>query len=245
MNLSELQEEAGRLLADANHSRWSTDVLTLRLNQAQKEVQGYTNAVKTSESLTPVAGVSTLSLNSNTMDIVRSVITRTNGDVVPFIGISYFELETKYPNWKQWAPGEPKLWWYNATTQELNLVPVPDSNNAITNGITVWGSRVPEDMSNSTDLPFDSNNQMIPFHMAIVHWTVSQCWMDDGTPESLGKAKFHKSGDISKPGQYELQLKRLMEKFDAPENIGNQITFIPEGGRIGFWGTPSKSFPLG
>lgn len=244
MNLSSLQAECGRLLNDPNNQRWTTDVLTIRINLAQTEIEGYTSAVKTSETLTPVVGVSALSINADTMGIVRASRTKATGEVVPFEGMSREELDFQYPNWKQIGNGEPITWFYDATNQTINLVPAVDAPNAITNGITVWEARKPADLVNSTDIPFDSNNQMIPYHIAIVHWVVAQCWMDDGTPEALGKSKFHKSGNMLKPGEYENQLGRIMAEFDVPEAVPERILWQPEGGRVGVWNFPNKSNPI-
>jgi hypothetical protein len=242
VNLQQIQDEAGRLLSDANHGRWGLDVLTLRANQAQTEIQGYTNAIKTLENIPSVAGTTSYSPNSNTMDIIRIYKVLVSGEVKPFIGINREELDLKYPNWRQWQSGEPLLWVWDATSGTFFCVPTPDTSIS---SFTIYESRDPSDLVNSTDIPFDSNNQMIPYHYAIVHWIVAQCWMDDGTPEALAKSRFHKSGDIQKPGQYELQLKRIMATFDTPEDVLSQIIYQPQGGRIGTWGTPSKAYPLG
>lgn len=244
MNLTGIQAECGRLLGDPSNSRWTTDILTTRANLAQTEIQGQTNAVKTAESVTPVASTRTISLNANTMDVVRASKTLTSGSIRPFLGISREQLDFLYPDWQQWTDGEPRFWFYDATNQQVNLVPKPDSGNAITNGMTFWESRKPTDLALSTDVPFDSNNQMIPYHMAIVHWVVAHCFMDDGTPEALGKAKFHKSGNMRNPGEYEKELGRIMAEFDVPEIVPARIMYSPQGGRIGSWLTPSKSNPL-
>lgn len=244
MNLSELQAEIGRLLNDPSNQRWSATLITARVNIAQTEIQGFTNAVKTSEAKTPVAGTTQQDINTNVMDIIRATKTRTNGDVIPFIGKTVQELDFLYPNWRQWDFGEPLFWYYQASNQTINYVPGIDATNAITDGITLWESRKPADISDPASIPFDNNNQMVPYHMSIVHWVVAQCWMDDGVPESLGKAKFHKSGDMMHPGQYELQLARIIATFDVPESAQSHIMFRPQGARIGGTFIPSKSFPF-
>lgn len=244
MILSAIWAEAGRLLNDPLNQRWTTDVLTARANIGQVKIQGYTNAVKTPETLTAVASIATVSLNANTMNIVRATKTLFNGSIKPFNGITREELDFRYPDWKQWQPGEPMFWFYDATNQQINLVPIPDATNAITNGLTVWESRKPADLVNSTDIPFDSNNQMLPYHICLVYWIVAECWADDGTPEALGKAKFFMSGSMLRPGKYEEEIGRILEEFDVPEVIPEQILWQPQGGRTGSWGFPNKSNPL-
>lgn len=244
MILSSLQAEIGRLLADPNNDRWSASVLTSRINEAQTEVQGLTNAVKTKETLTPVVNTRTVALDDDVLDIIRVDITRSDGRVEELPGISREELDFRYPNWQQETNGAPRLYFYDATLNQVNLVPKPDSANAITNGLFVWESRKPADLASASDVPFDSTTTVIPYHMSIVHWVVAQCWMDDGTPEALGKAKFHKSGDIDRPGQFELQIKKINARYDKPTDIPMNILWKPTGGRIG-GSVPSKSYPLG
>ena len=98
MILSELQAEIGRLLNDPFNDKWSPAVLLSRINKAQTEIQGYTNAVKTQESLTPVAGQSFLTINANAMNVVRASKTLWDGSVRPFNGITREELDFRYPD---------------------------------------------------------------------------------------------------------------------------------------------------
>lgn len=243
MNLSELQAEIGRLLNDPRNERWAPDVLTDRINDAMAVIQGYTQALKTAETLTPTANQATVNLDADTMDVYRVVITRANGDQFPIEGTYVEDLDYHFPDWRNWSAGDPKTWWYDAGNQQLNLVPKPDSNNAITNGLSVYEIRKPTDLVNSTDIPFDSNNQLVPYHDAIVHFVVAKCWQDDGSPEALAKSKFHMSGSMGSPGQYEGEVQRIIGEFDNPQ-VPTSIKWQPQGGRIGGW-WPTKSNPLG
>jgi hypothetical protein len=211
---------------------------------AQVAVQAYTNAVKTKETLTPVAGTVTVSLDSDVMDIVRVDILRTSGDWVKLRGYLRDQLDFEFPNWQQEDDGEPKLYWWDGTNQQINLVPAPDSANAISSGLRVWEVQKPADMDDSADVPFGSNAAMIPYHMAIAHWTVAQCWLDDGTPEAIAKSRTHRSGAILKPGLFEMEIKKIMAKFDTPEDIPARILWRPQGGRVRGSGM-SKTNPLG
>jgi len=244
MNLSSLQSEIGRLLNDPSNSRWIASVLTERINDAQKVIQGFTKALKTIETLTPTANQSAVTLDSDTMDIYRVVVTRSNGDQWPLTGMSREDLDYTYPDWLNWSAGEPKTWWYNAAAQTINLVPKPDASNAITNGLQVWEIRSPADLVNSTDIPFDSNNQLVPYHDAIVNYVVAKCWQDDGTPEALSKSKFHMSGSMQKPGEFELEIQRILGEFDNPQ-VPTHIKYRKQGGRTGSFFIPTKSDPLG
>lgn len=243
MNLSDLYVECGRLLNDASNDRWPQTVLLSRINDAQRVIQGFTKAIKQDTTYTVTANTQAVTLNSRTMDVLRVEITRQNGDIFALQGTTKDDLDFSYPNWRNLDSGEPKTWFYDATNQQLNLVPKPDSNSVVTNGLNVTSIYTPTDLASSTDIPFDSNNQLVPYHDAIVHYVVGKCWQDDGTPEALGKAKFHMSGSMSKPGEFELEIQRILGEFDNPLVPAN-IKFAPQGGRLGGVSYPSKSNPL-
>jgi hypothetical protein len=244
VNLTQIQAQCGLLLGDPNNDTWAASVLTTRANLLQTEIEGITNAVKTAETLTPVTSTRTVSLNANTMNIVRASKTLSDGSIRPLQLISREELDFLYPDWQQWQDGEPLYALYDATAQTLAFIPKPSSVFAITNGVTAWEIRKPADLSGASDIPFDSNNQMVPYHMAIVHGVVALCFADVGTPEALGKAKYHRSGNMMKPGEFENHVGRIMSEFDVPEAVPSRILFMPQGGRVGGWGVPSKSNPL-
>lgn len=243
MTLATIWAECGRLLNDPNNNRWSTDILTVRANEASAIIMGYTDALKTIETLTPTANQQQVTLNANTMDIIRVIIERQNGDQFPLDGTTEDDMDYYYPDWRNWDSGDPWTWFYRAADQTLRLVPTPDSNNAITNGLQVYEIRKPANMSTGSDIPFDSNNQLVPYEYAIVAYVVSRCWADDGTPEALGKSKFFRSGSMAKPGEFENEIIRLNAQFDNPQ-IPTNVKFQKQGGRLGGM-FPTKDNPLG
>ena len=244
MQLSEIQDECARLLGDPSHDRWSAETLLYRINRSCTKVVALTNSVKTKETLTAVASTATVSLDSDVIDIIRVDIKRTNGDWVKLRGYLRDQLDFENPNWQQLSVGEPVCYWWDGTNQQLNLVPAPDSANALASGLRVWEIQKPADMVNASDVPFSSNAAMIPYHMAIVHDVVADCWQDDGTPESMQKSRFHRSGVMERPGEFERELKLINSKFDAPEDIPARILWQPTGGRASRVGM-FKNNPLG
>lgn len=248
MDLSELQAETGRLLNDPNHDRWTASVLTDRFNMAQSIVQNYTSAVKRKGTYTATANSSEVEITSSVLDVLMVRITRSNGDKSRLEGITREELDYRYPNWENMDAGQPEVYWFDGTgslsNAKINLVPKPDAANAVTNGLEVWEVRVPADLSASSDVPFDSSIQMEPYGLSLVHWAVAQCWMDDGTPEALAKAKFHRSGSLERPGEFEKQILRIREDFDAPTDIPSRILWRPQGGRLARRGRISKAYPF-
>lgn len=237
MILSEIWAECGRLLNDPANTRWTTDILTVRANLAAIEIQGLTNAVKTVSSYTPVGvGDRRVHLTAGVMDIIRAERVTSDGSIVPFPGIGREELSFLYPDWQQWSNGELRYWIFEETTNRLFLAPAPDASNVITDGIQLWQSMKPTALALPTDVPFDSVVSMYPYHMSIVHWIVAQCWMDNGDQDSLAKSKFHKSGILEHPGEYEKQVIRIRKEFDSPHAIPARILWLPQGGRLGMFG---------
>lgn len=232
MILSAIWAECGRLLNDPSNVRWTTDVLTSRINSAQAEILSHSNSPKSSAFLTPISGQQFIALSSVPMQIIRITKTKTDGTIVPFPPITRQELDFRFPDWQNWSRGEPLYWFYDESLTAIYLAPTPDADNAITNGLKMTSLNVPSNVVSATDVPFDSSTGMIPFHMAIVHWVASYCWMDNADPESLAKSKFHRSGDIAHPGQYELQIKRIISKFDSVEAYDIRIMTKKQGGRV-------------
>lgn len=246
MDVSALYAEIGRLLNDPSNGRWSQSVLLSRINLAQTAVLAYTNAVKTKEELTPVASTEEVQLDTDTMDIIRVHIQNSSGEWKKLDGILIDQLDFEDPNWQQRDDGEPLRYWWDGTNQKIHLVPAPSSEWANSNGLRVWEVQKPADLDDSADVPFASNAAMIPYHPAIVHWVVSQCFMDEiaTRPEAKADARFHRSGLLDKPGEFEHEIKKLKAKFDAPEDIPARLLWRPQGGRIGRFGL-SKDNPLG
>ena len=245
MELSELYTEIGQLLNDRNNQRWPKTVLLPRINQAQIQVLGYTNSVKTKETLTPVAGTADVQLDTDVMDIIRVYIKNSSDEWKKLGGMLRDQLDFTDPNWQNLDDNEPQVYTWDGTTQKLTLVPAPTSAWANTDGLIVWEVQKPSDLSGTTDVPFGSNNAMIPYHMAIAYWVAAQCWMDDGTPEALAKSRFHRSMNFGRPGNFETEIKRIWSKFDTPEDIPARILWRPTGGRANSKGIFTKSNPLG
>ena len=244
MLVSAIYSEAGRLLADPANERWVAATLLARINLACTNILSITNAIKTVEALNTVAGTEEVALDTDVLDVIRVHIKNVSGEWKPLTGILRDQLDFEDPNWQQRSDGEPIRWTWDGSTQKVILVPAPDANWAGTGFMKAWTIQNPTALTLTSETPFATNTAMIPYHMAIVHWVVAQCWMDDGTPEALGKAKFHKSGDFSRPGQFELEIRKIRAKFDAPEGIPARILWRPQGGRASSRGI-SKTNPLG
>lgn len=246
MQKSQLEAEVSRLLNDSSNQRWPLTTIDTRLDFAQTDILVETNAVKTTETLTPVANVATVNLSSNLLDVLEVTLTDSSGNVFPLNGTYKEQLDLQRPLWRNETAGQPDSYFIDFTNAQLNLVPTPSAQWAIANAISVLEIQQQTSIasSGSTAIPFGSNLQMVPYHQALVFYTVSICLMDNNDDASLQKALYFRSGNYDKPGQYEIMLKKIINRFDKPTDERGRILWQPQGGRLGGWPV-SKSTPLG
>lgn len=245
MNVSQLYAEIGRLCNDPNNVRWPAATLLIRLNLAQNDVLIKTSALKTTESITIVANTAKYtSANTNILDILRATITDTSGNITELKEYTLSELYYRRPNWPNETQSQPDSFFFDYSTNQFTLVPPPNSTFSGANALTITEVLTPTALALTTDVPFGSNNQLIPYHLVLVHWVVAQNMMDNNDQDSLNKAQFHRSGNLDRPGQYEIYIKEINQLFDTPTDIKARILWKPQGGRLGGWPV-SKSSPLG
>jgi hypothetical protein len=234
------------LLGDKDHIRWPTDVIDDRLELAQTEVQALTNAVKTVETLTPTANTAEVTVDDDTLDILRVTLTQSDGTITTIAGRTREDLDFYVPTWPNMNPDLPKNYYFDASNAQLVLVPAPSSAYALSNSLKVWEVRIPAAMTSDTSVPFDASALMRAYQMSLVHWVVAVCFMDNGDPESLAKSKFHKTNDMNRPGEYEKVIKLINAKFDSPVDVPARILGpYPQGGRLGGVSRPNKANPIG
>ena len=247
MNRLQLETETSKLLADPANTRWSTGNIDLRLDEAQIAVQIDAAAVEYVETLTPTANVNTVPINNLTLDILRATWTDTSGNVIPLEGKTRREVDFERSNWQnETSNNAPDTWFPDFSKAQLWLVPAPSAAVISANCLTLYEIRQPTALTGAagTAIPFDSNLLMVPFHMALCLWAAAQCLLDNGDQESIQKSLAYRSGNLDRPGQYEIWLKKIISKFNKPKGAPAKILWRPQGGRLGGWPV-SKSTPLG
>lgn len=241
---SQLETEISRALNDVNQTRWPVATIDSRLELAQQDVQIVTDAVKTTEVLTPTVNVAAVTLSTLLLDILSVTLTDSAGNVYPLTGFTKEELYVRRPLWLNELSGQPDSYWVDYTTNTLNLVPVPSAQWAIAGAITVVEVQTPPAMTLATSVPFGANSLMIPYHKALKYWVVAECLMDNSDSESLQKVTFFRTGNLDHPGEYEKVIGEILARFDKPTDARARILWAPTGGRLGGWPV-SKSTPLG
>jgi hypothetical protein len=203
-----------------------------------------TGAAKTVETLTPMAETSEVDIDDNVMDITRATLTDADGDVHVLESKSRSDLDFYYPNWENQESGLPTHIFYDPTNNQVILFPKPSAAYALTDSLKLWEVQMPDALTSDSSEPFDANKAMQAYAYSLVHWIVAQCFMDDGTQEALMKSKFHKSGSLESPGEFEKYIRMINAKVNAPSITPARIKWYPSGGRVG-GRRPSKSYPWG
>lgn len=252
MQRSDIEAEIARLLGDPSNTRWTTAVIDTRLDAAEVDVLKWTNAIKTARTYTPTANSNYVTVGTTILDILDATYTQPDGTVKGskrrFDPISVWDLNFNRPNWRNEQPGEPVLWSFDASNDRIILVPAPDASNISTTNLSlleVDTPTTPLSQGTATSIPFDSNALMVPYHRALINWVVSECLKDNNDSDSLQKARYFRSNDVTRPGEYETQIKQILMKFDVPEAIPAGVKFQPQGGRISGYGLNQKQNPLG
>jgi len=244
MDRSALDAEIGRLLGDPSNDRWKPDVLHTRIEFIQQEVQSLTGAVKTVETLTPIANTAEVTVDDETIDISRVTLTETDGTVHVLNGRSREDLDFYEPRWSNYSASLPTQFFYDSSNRQIVLVPPPSAAYATAGALKVWEVRTPTPLAGDSSEPFDANVTMRAYSRSIVHGVVALCFMDNGDADSLAKVKFHRSNDITHPGEYEKELQKINAKFQHPSVIPERVKWSPQGGRVSSGKWPSKAYPM-
>lgn len=252
MQRADLEAEISRLLGDPSNQRWTTAIIDTRLDAAEVDVIKWTNALKTGQTYTPTANSPYVTVSSRLVDILAATYTMPDGTVKSaknrFDPISLWDLDFNRPNWRNESADEPVLWTFDATNARIILVPKPSAANISSLNLSLLEVDTPStpiSQGTSTSIPFDSNSLMVPYHRALINWVVSECMKDNSDSDSLSKARYFRSNEMLKPGEYEKEVKQILMKFDVPEAIPAGVKFQPTGGRISGNGMNQKSNPLG
>lgn len=192
-----------------------------------------TGAIKTTSSYTPTAETKEVTLGTDIIDITRVTFENSDGDITPLEGKTREDWDFYSAGWENEGSGTPKQFAWDPSNSQLILRPKPDSNAAVTNGLKVWEVNIPTALTGDSSTPFDANVAIQAYAMVIVHGVTALCWMDDGTPEALAKARFHRSNEIDKPGEFERYIKLINSKFTHPIGIATSIKWSPQGPRLG------------
>lgn len=210
MNLSDLQTLVGDLCNDPDHDKYSTDDITGVLNNSLDEWNMEAGVLKDTVTLTVVANQSAYALSGLTGTPVRF-------DRVTHKGI---ELERRDKSWfdlygsDDWTDdtGTPKFYYINVSdpdSQNIYLYPLPADADAGAYLVVEYVKR-PDTLSGATDIPFNSNTLLYPYHHGLAYRASAFLLLRDPSQENTVKvgAYLKTSNNI---------LTKVVEVFKAQE----------------------------
>lgn len=188
MTLTDLYTLIGDLCNDAAHDRYSTSQIDTVLMNAMDEWNIEAGIVKDAVTLTTVDGTREYALSGLTGTPIRF-------DRVTHSGI---ELERKDKAWfdlyadHDWTTdtGTPKKYYIDVSDpdeQSIFVYPTPQSADAGANLVVEYVKRQ-DALSGSTDVPFNSNTLLYPYHHGLAYRSAAFLLLRDPSQENVIKS---------------------------------------------------------
>lgn len=189
LTLSDIRSEIRRHLKDnatsTQQQRWSSTVLNLRINNAQREIAALTHCISSTAYTTTVSGTQSYALPSNFV-IEHRVSYSTGPTATAYEKIEKVllgQLDLDDTDWESTANGEPTQ--YYLKDRLVYLLPTPNATWAGTNRLKIEYFRYPANLSSDTDVPFDSVTDMYPYHSLITYYVLAQTFSEKGDTNSM------------------------------------------------------------
>jgi hypothetical protein len=168
MNRGDIRSEIREILKDTStdttQQRWSDAILNNRINRAQGKIAALTKCIgKRGTDIDIVNGTSEYDLDATYLSTVQVQIKDLAGNFSPLEKKTEEELNLYHPYWRQ-DVGAPGI--YYIARNKIGLYPCPDySRNG---GLRMDYYCRPTDMTQDSDIPFDSKAILTDFHDLIV-----------------------------------------------------------------------------
>lgn len=149
--------------SDASRQRFSDSDLLGFLNDGQREANSYAWLMKSSYTFTLSGGTTEYAMPSDFMATWRVEYSRKKLDQT-----SINELDAMSITWKS-ASGTPQRYYlYTATTTLMGFQPAPTTLTTAT--VTVYYIQRTQDLTSSSQTPFNAWTQMQPYHSALSYY---------------------------------------------------------------------------
>lgn len=187
MNLSDLQTFAAELCTDREFQRYSAASHTQVLNHAQEEWNLEAAILKDTVTLTTVDGTRSYALSGLTGTPIRFDRVTHKGIELSRRDKAWFDLYAS----DDWSDdiGTPKQYYIDVSdpdNQNIFLYPIPQSADAGANLIVEY-VKSPTALSGSTDIPFNSNTLMYPYHHGLAYRGAAFLLLRDPSQENMIK----------------------------------------------------------
>lgn len=201
-DLTSILAEVRRIVRDTNSSnyRWTDAILTERTNAIQNYVCVKTLCVQGRTYLTTTASTREVSISSDCLAILRAAyyITGSTEAYKKLIWTSIGGQDYQSNTWQNFGEGLPTEYYKRAGY--IGLKPVPSSTYAGSNKIQLDYSVMASSLTSGTDIPFNSEVYLYPYHDALVYGVAALCFWDMGNINdfTIAEAKFKDIVDTMK-----------------------------------------------
>jgi len=175
LTLSEIRSQIRRYLndvsTDTSKQRWSDTELNFLINQAQKEICDTVWCLYKSSTIYTVANSTYYALPNDLYVIYRVTI---DNEVLPEKTIKALDAEDAY--WMKASAGKPEYYYITLDKARIGLYPTPDKQYKL----KIDYVRIPSDLTNDSDVPFDNVKKYYPYHYLLIYYVVGHCWLEEG-----------------------------------------------------------------
>ncbi len=172
LTLSEIRTDIRRNVrdTDATSRRFSDTLLNTLINEVQRDVNNQTWVVEASTSYVLTAGTTFYSLPSDFIAAKRAIFTLNSGSKIQLREDSEKGVVDGSPDFERSSAGAPIRYFVRqsksgGTALQISYLPVPTS--ASTGTIRVDYVVQPTDLSSDSDVPFEGQLHLLPYHQAL------------------------------------------------------------------------------
>ncbi len=187
LTLSQLETQTRVLIrdttSDTNYQRFSNATLDAFLNEGQRDMQNQSWLYQGAFTMDLTAGTIEYALPADYITTVR--VTLAN---IPLTQVSFQGLDANGTNWTVATATSTQYFidsFVSGTPSNIGFVPKPKFTTAGGTVFVQYVRQVPL-LVNSTDVPFNGNSELLPYHDALADFAAARCWQLLGRTFNLG-----------------------------------------------------------
>lgn len=188
LNVSEMRNIIRKNMRDtsATNPRYSNATILDLMNEGQAEVNNQTMLSNTVTTYVLSPMTSYYVLPSDFMMSNETYFKKQSGETIKLKEVNQNELYQSKPDWDR-VKGEPVQFWVSDSTysttvstapRRVSYIPVP--NNLSTGTITMWYFSQLNNLNNDSDIPFNGQYELLPYHYTLIYYVTMRLKIIDG-----------------------------------------------------------------
>jgi hypothetical protein len=188
LNVSDIRTIIRRNMRDSDLSnpRYTNAVILDLMNEAQSEINNQSLLSHSPTTYILTAGTSYYNVPTDFMSPDEVYFKKNTGETIRIFGIEQNKLYVSKPDWDR-TKGEPTMYWvsdasYSVITatapKRISFIPVP--TNLSTGTVTMWYFTTCQTLVNDSDIPFNGQYELLPYHYTIVNYVTMRLKIIDG-----------------------------------------------------------------